>query len=263
MSANSKLWEQLIALNRQNFTGILIINSQDGKQWQLYFYLGKFLWSMGGVHINRSWKRHLNKYCPQVDLSSLVLRYEENLASRNYYLINVLLQRKIITKSQIKNLIESRTRETFFDLLQEEYKHTLIYFFQPKSAHYLLKVGFTLSLAFINLEQMLFQAQQSWSAWGSKGLASCSPNLAPLLHNHQQLKHKIPDIILNNMSRLLNGKNSLRDLALTMDKDIFELACGIVPYFFKGYLRLLEIPDIPEINSATHSSLPRNFSSRN
>ncbi|MGF1540438.1 MAG: DUF4388 domain-containing protein [Pleurocapsa sp.] len=259
MSANSKLWEQLIALNRQNFTGILIINSHDGKQWQLYFYLGKFLWCMGGVHINRSWKRHLTKYCPQVDISSLILRYEENLASRNYYLINVLLQRKIITKNQIKNLIESRTREIFFDLLQEEYKHSLGYLLQPKSAHYLLKVGFSLSLAFINLEQMLFQAQQSWSTWGSKGLASCSPNLAPLLQNHQQLKNQVPNIILNNMSRLLNGKNSFRDLALTMDKDVFELACGIVPYFFKGYLRLLEIPDIADINSATYSSVIRNY----
>jgi hypothetical protein len=263
MSANSKLWEQLIALNRQNFTGILIVNSQGGKQWQLYFYLGKFLWSMGGVHVNRSWKRHLTKYCPQVDISSLVLRYEKNLASRNYYLIHILLQRKIITKSQIKSLIESRTREIFFDLLQEEYKHSLSYLLQPQSAHYLLKVGFSLSLAFINLEQMLFQAQQSWSTWGSKGLASCSPNLSPLLHNHQQLKDTVPDIILNNMARLLNGKNSLRDLALIMDKDVLELACGIVPYFFKGNLRLLEIPDIPDINTATYSLLSRNYSSRN
>ncbi len=258
MSANSKLWEQLIALHRQNFTGILIINSQDGKQWQLYFYLGKFLWSMGGCHINRSWKRHFKQYFPLVDIGSLVLRYEENAASRNYYLINVLLQRKIVKKEQIKALIESRTREIFFDLLQEEYKHPLHYVLQPQSAHYLLKAGFSLSLAFINLEQILFQAQQSWSTWGSKGLASCSPNLAPLLHNHQQLKAQVSDVIFNNMSRLLNGKRSFRDLSLKMDKDVFELACGIVPYFFKGYLRLLEIPDIPEFNTATYSSSLRN-----
>ena len=259
MSANSKLWEQLIALHRQNFTGILIINSQSGKQWQLYFYLGKFLWSMGGVHVNRSWKRHLKQYCSQVNLNSLVLRYEEHLASKNYHLLNVLLLRKMVKKDQIKALIESRSREILFDLLQEEYKQPLEYILQSKSAHYLLKSGFSLSLATINLEQILFQAQQMWSTWGSKGLASCSPNLAPLLHNHQQLKNQVPDIIFKNMFRLLNGKRSLRDLSIKMDKDVFEVACGIVPYFFKGYLRLLEIPDLPEFNTATYSSSSRNI----
>ncbi len=49
------------------------------------------------------------------------------------------------------------------------------------------------------------------------------------------------------MSRLLDGKNTLRDLAMKMDKDVLEVAIGLVPYFFKGYLRLLEIPDIPKI----------------
>ncbi len=258
MSANHKLAEKLIALQQQNFTGIVIIKSQDEKQWQLYFYLGKFLWSMGGVHTNRSWKRHFQKYCPQVDISSLDLRYQENLASNNYYLINILLQRKIVRKETIKALIASKTQENFFDLLQEEYKQPLDYLLQPKSAHYLLKAGFSLSLAVIDLEQMLLQAQQSWSTWISKGLASCSPNLAPLLHNHQQLKHQVPDVIYDNMSRLLNGKSSFRDLSLTMDKDVFELACGIVPYFFKGYLRLLEIPDIPDFNTAKYSSLSPN-----
>lgn len=261
MSANNKLGEQLIALHRQNFTGILMINSQDGKQWQLYFYLGKFLWSMGGSHVNRSWKRHFQQYCPHVDISSLVLRYKENLASKNYYLINVLLQRKIVKKEQIKTLIESRTKEILFDILQEEYNRPLNYILEPKSAHYLLKIGFSLSLAFINLEQILFQAQQSWSTWGSKGLASCSPNLAPLLFNRQQLKYQVPDVVFKNMSRLLNGKRSLRDLSLKMDKEVVEVACGIVPYFFKGYLRLLEIPDIPEFNTAIYSSSPRNLPS--
>ena len=254
MGANNKLGEQLITLHQQNFTGILTIKSQDDKQWQLYFYLGKFLWCTGGTHINRSWKRHFQQYCSHVDISSIDLRYQKNLASKNYYLINILLQRKIVNKEKIKALIENKTKEVFFDLLQKEYKQSLEYIVHPQSAHYLLKAGFSLSLAFINLEQILFKAQQSWSAWGSKGLASCSPNLAPLLHNHHKLKHNIPDIIFDNMSRLLNGKNSFRDLSLKMDKDVFDLACGIVPYFFKGYLRLLEIPDIPEFS--TSSPLP-------
>ncbi|MGL4883195.1 MAG: hypothetical protein ACRC8K_19370 [Waterburya sp.] len=93
---------------------------------------------------------------------------------------------------------------------------------------------------------MLFKSQTAWSTWGSKGLASCSPHHAPLLNKYDELKQQVPDIILSNMSRLLDGKSTLRDLAIKMDKDVLEVTCGLVPYFFKGYLRFLEIPDLSD-----------------
>ncbi|MEN9521186.1 MAG: hypothetical protein RLZZ381_3774, partial [Cyanobacteriota bacterium] len=117
---------------------------------------------------------------------------------------------------------------------------------ESTSAHYLLKAGFSLSLISINLQQILFESQKAWSTWGSKGLASCSPHHAPLLHRGQDLQQQLPDFIVANMSRLLNGKQTLRDLALKMDKNVLELTCGIIPYFFKGYLRLLEIADLSD-----------------
>jgi hypothetical protein len=254
MSANSKLGEQLITLHRQKFTGILTITSQDAKQsWEMFFYLGKYLWADGGYQINRSWRRNFNYYLPKVDTNSIVLRNQAEVRlgevdaprSPKHYLIHVLLQRKLITTEQAKALINNRSQEILFDLLQKEYHDSLIYSTQETSAHYLLKAGFSLSLACLNLEQILFKSQTAWSTWGSKGLASCSPHHAPLLNKPHELKQQVPDIILSNMSRLLDGKSTLRDLAIQMDKDILDLTCGLVPYFFKGYLRFLEIPDLP------------------
>lgn len=248
MTANNKLGEQLICLNRQKFTGILTITSQDNEQkWEIFFYLGKYLWTEGGYHVNRSWQRNFTYYCPGVKVSSIVLRKRNQPAirSHHYYLINVLLQRKIIQREQAKALIKNRSQEIFFDLLQKEYNNSLNYDLQNTSAHYLLKAGFSSSLTFINLEKILFQSQMSWSTWGAKGLASCSPHHAPLLNKDRDLQKQLPDIIFANMSRLLNGKNTLRDLAMKMEKNVLDVTCGIVPYFFKGYLRLLEIPDLP------------------
>jgi hypothetical protein len=251
MSANSKLGEQIIALYRQKFTGTVLVTTQDKQQWQLYFYLGQCLWVGGGYHIYRFWRRFLARYCPQLDTSLLVVRDRGDYASSIYYVITILLARKAIQREQAKAAIEQRVKETFFDLLQREYHELLTYELRPSSSHTLLKQGFNLSLAVINLEQMLFMAQQEWARWGSKGLASCSPNLAPLLKNHQELGQQVPDVIFENMLRLLNGKHTLRDLAIKMDKDVFEVTCGIVPYFFKGYLRLLEVKDLPDFNTAT------------
>ncbi|MGL6342943.1 MAG: DUF4388 domain-containing protein [Waterburya sp.] len=246
MSANSKLGEQLITLHRQKFTGILTITSQDEKKWEMFFYLGKYLWADGGYQINRSWRRNFNYYLPKVDTSSIVLRNQLELRSPKHNLIHVLLRRKLATTEQVKELINNRSQEILFDLLQTEYHNSLIYNVQETSPHYLLKAGFSLSLALLNLEQMLFKSQTAWSTWGSKGLASCSPHHAPLLNKYDELKQQVPDVILSNMSRLLDGKSTLRDLAIKMDKDILDVTCGLVPYFFKGYLRFLEIPDLSD-----------------
>ena len=244
MSANSKLGEQLISLHRQKFTGVLTITSQTEQiKWEMFFFQGGYLWTEGGFHPNRSWRRNFMHYCPGVDDSVVVLKQQPQMRSRHYCLLHALLQRKQVTHKQVKALIENRTQEVFFDLLQTEYKDNLKYAVESTSSHYLLKAGLSLSLIFSNVEQILFRSQAAWSSWGSKGLSSCSAHHAPLLIRDRFLQTQLPDLIYANMSRLLNGKNTLRDLAVRMDKNILDLTCGIVPYFFKGYLRLLEIAD--------------------
>ena len=247
MSANSKLGEQLISFNRQEFTGVVTITSQDEqRKWEMFFYSGKYLWTEGGYHPNRSWRRNFYYHFPGIDSNNIVLRKQPEMRSFHYCLLNVLLQRKIVKREQVKALIGKSSLETLFDLLQAEYNGTLYYNVENTSAYHLLKAGFNLSIVPINIEQILFQSQTAWSTWGGKGLASCSPHHAPLLNHYQELKGQLPDIIFINMSRLLNGKRTLRDLAVKLDKNVLDLTCGIVPYFFKGYLRLLEIPDISD-----------------
>lgn len=247
MSANSKLGEQLLSLHRQKFTGVLTITAQnDQQQWEMFFHQGQYLWTEGGYHANRSWRRNFIHYCPGVNTGEMVLRHQPEMRSRHYCLLNVLLQRKQVQRKQVQALIDNRSQEIFFDLLQTEYKNALNYNVETTSAHYLLKAGFSLSLISIDLEQILFKSQTAWSTWGSKGLACCSPHHAPLLHRGQDLQLQLPDLIFTNMSRLLNGQQTLRDLAIKLDKNVLDLTCGIIPYFFKGYLRLLEIADLAD-----------------
>ena len=247
MTANSRLGEKLISLHRQKFTGVLTITSQDNRhKWEIFFNQGQYLWVEGGYHPNRSWRRNLKYYCPDVNLDLVMRRQQPEVRSLHYCLLNILLQRKIVKRQQIKALIENYTQEILFDLLQTEYNSSLNYGVENTSSHYLLKAGFSLSLVSINLEQILFKSQTAWSTWGSKGLASCSPHHAPLLRRDRDLRDQLPEIIISNMSRLFNGKKTLRDLAVQMDKNVLDLTCGIVPYFFKGYLRLLEISDLAD-----------------
>jgi hypothetical protein len=249
MIKSSRLIEELSAIQEQQkqLTGVFTIKSSADRHWQLYFCLGKLVWADGGCHIYRSWRRYLTQFCPQVNINHITLRDTIEPEHPHYHLLTVLLMRKMVKNEQIKALISLKTKEIIFDILQLEHKHKLEYVYEPKSSHALLKLGFSLSLAPDNFEAIVMQAQLAWFTWLGKGLSACSPNLAPSPKNTEYLAQEMPPIIYQNMIRILDGKQSLRDLALRMQMDVFELTCALMPYFFKGYLRLAEIPDLSPI----------------
>lgn len=252
--SEKNLEKVLISLPSQKFTGI-VTTKQKNKEWKLYFYLGKFLWVEGGYHPNLAWYRHMRQHFPNIDLEKLVwnasllaLKEDKDVEHLKYYALVTLLQEHEFKLEQIIAAIEAMTQEVFFDILQREHKQELQYDKQNYSAHQILKAGFNLSLAQIDLKRVMFESHYQWLTWKTKGLASFSPNLAPLLIKDRELENKIPKIVLDNMIRMLDGKHSLRDLAVKMDKNLLDVALGIVPYFIKGYVKFKEIPDLPEIN---------------
>ena len=66
--------------------------------------------------------------------------------------------------------------------------------------------------------------------------------LNPLLNRDLGWQQQLLSPICINMSRSLNGKTS-RDFAIKMDQSVLDVTCVVVPYFFRGYSWLLEIPD--------------------
>ena len=247
---SSQLIKNLASFKEEKFTGVVTITSPRERQWKVYFYLGMLLWTEGGCHTFRFWQRHLKLLCPQ---SKMEYFDHNNLYSQSfcdYYLIDLLLKKKLTKRESIINLIEKRIREIFFDILQEEYlqlanQTELIISGNTTSAHHLLKSGFNLSLSPIETLVLLSNTQSDWDTWLSKGIASCSPNRAPILKESEELKNQVPAIIFQNMERLMDGEHTLRDLAIKMNKNVFDVTCGLVPYFLKGYIKLVEIPDLP------------------
>ncbi|AFZ36295.1 response regulator receiver protein [Stanieria cyanosphaera PCC 7437] len=253
MINKSELLEKLALLGEQQFTGIVALDAHNKKHWQIYYVLGKLVWVQSDFHIYRSWRRSFLKYCPEISVEKIPFS-KIALLSQQYYLISYLHEYQLVKREQIKALIEKQTSELLFDLVQQEYKQSLQYTCEPKSSHALLKEGFIISIAPDNLEETLTQVKQTWLQWSGKGLASCSPNLSPCLKNNEDLSQTIPGLIYRNMARLLNGQNTLRDLSLIMNQNVFDLTCALMPYFFKGYLRLLEVSDLPELNLSQVSS---------
>lgn len=248
MNFYSKSIEKLVNLEQELFTGVVTIIAPNNIQWSIYFYQGMLIWSEGGFHVYRFWQRHLNKICPQADIQLFEKEKVISNTTTDYYFINTLLKQKLASRKQINYLIEQKIGETFFDIFQQESKNNLDIVAKPQSAYNLLKKDFNLTLKHLETSKILSKSYSEWSTWVSKGLNSCSPNLSPLLKKETKIDRQVSFLIFQNMKRMLDGKKTLRDLALQMDKNVFEITCALIPYFFQGYIRLIEVPDLPEVS---------------
>ncbi|ELS01242.1 hypothetical protein Xen7305DRAFT_00009450 [Xenococcus sp. PCC 7305] len=247
---SSQLIKDLASFKEEKFTGVVTITSLRNRQWKVYFYLGMLLWVEGGSHTFRFWQRHFQAICSEATMKYFDQNNIYSQYSCDYHFIEILLKNQLARRESITSLIEQRVRESFFDILQEKYvqqehRASLKISSQNISAHVLLKSGFHLSLSSLETLDVLSTAEKDWGIWLGKGLASCSPNRAPVLKDYEELKAQVPSIIFQNMVRLLDGEHTLRDLAIKMNKSVFEVTCGLIPYFFKGYIKLVEIPDLP------------------
>lgn len=247
-------------LKKQSFTGIAHIKTKVDEpriHWNIYFNEGKLIWADGGVHSQKSWQRHLSKYCSKIDLKQINFRDRQKYRCPEYYTLGILLQRGMSTSETITQLISSKVVEALFDLFQQEKAIPLE--LKPEQLSLATMIGDAngYSLISIELESGFKQMQQQWSAWVKSGFASVFPDRAPKIKSKEQLKQSVPPVVYQNFTKLLDGRRSLRDLAVGMNKELLLLTRSIYPYVHKGLLELVLVPDFnPVENLATNSAKP-------
>ncbi len=255
---NSRLANQLIFIKQKQFTGKIKISCPTGVKWILYLCLGRLVWGEGGIHPNRSWKRLLDKYCPQINWNNFNLRHDKDFECGNYYLLTVLLQRKLLQREQATELIRSRASEVFFDLLQHESAKPLKIVPEVASTSSFLTSGLQMSISLVNIQEVLVESEQAWLIWQEKGLGKWSPHLAPMLKKQEKLREEVSGIVFQNFLKLLDGQRTLLDLSGRINKDVRRLTSSLVPYINQGLLDLLVIDDIkPPIIKGQNSEVAK------
>ena len=245
---NSRLANQLVFIKQKQFTGKVKITSATGIDWSVYLCLGRLVWTDGGIHPNRSWRRLVDKYCPQVDWNNFQFREDKNFECEDYHLLTLLLQRKLLQREQATEVIRSRAVEVFFDLLQQESKKSLNITPETASTSSFLTSGLQMSISLVNIEEVLLETEQAWLIWQEKGLGKWSPHLAPMMKQQDKLREEVSGIVFQNFLKLLDGKRTLLDLSARMNKDVRRLTSSLVPYLNQGLLELLSIEDIAPPN---------------
>ena len=206
------------------------------------------LWAEGGIHGYRFWQRHLPIIRSQVSLRLIERERRVQTNTSDYYIILALSKYKLLSREEIKSLAKLRILNILFDIFQVSEQENLEFICKPQSSYQSLKNNFNLALNDWKFRDLLAETYRNWLNWQKEGLNSYSPNLAPILCHNTDLSRKISQLSLRNMQLMLNGKNTLRDVAVQMDREVVDVILALIPFLQRGYVQLLEVPDLAITN---------------
>lgn len=247
-SKPTRVSEYLELAHQKKWTGTLKITTPSiNCQWKIYFKSGRIIWSSGGEHWLRRFRRLCHQYCPHIPLKNIILQ----TGRADYTLLQDWLEREQLTPPLVTKLIESNFAEILFDILQKENKEQLN--FETEKLERLT------ILPSIDLPPKLKQIQTSWQEWCESGLEYLSPNYAPV----KAFQHKnTPSHIIKlkhcqELIQEIDGDKSLRDIALVLRKPLLSVGMSLNSLFQQEIIEMYAIPDLP--NGRSFSPLSPNF----
>jgi chemotaxis family two-component system response regulator PixG len=238
-STPESLSDRLTVWSKDQLTGRLIVQGGDSLQWSVYICLGRLVWASGGRHSLRRWRRLLNQHCAQLYASIRDGNYGESAVvdSQEYQLLIQWVKQQRLTGEQAAAIVRSVFAEVLFDALQQEHQKGLT-FTEDRMDE------LEASLTLLSADTTLTQAQQAWSQWNKSGLASISPDLAPIMRQPEQLQQSVSPQVYQTLVKVINGERTLRDVALLMKQEPLVLVRTLAPYVRQKLIELARIPDL-------------------
>ena len=241
MMVSSELLDEFRTCTQIQYSGKLNIKSSKGHRWIFYYRLGRIVWATGGTHPFRRWRRHMTQHCPEIDIDQMQLNSKDLSTSNDYWdykLLEVLHEKQKIKREHINSVVEKTIAELLFDLAQQAH-------FNQIQCDRINDVILEAPMSFTSADMSLKFMQDTWKHWSEAGLANFSPDLAPILRRPEQLQQMVSPAVYKNFVNLMNGKYTLRDLAVKMKQSPLPIARSLLPYVLKGIIELIQVPDLP------------------
>ncbi len=241
-------------LRHLRFSGQLVLITLKGRKSILHLYKGMMIYVTGGEHANRRWFRSVRACVPELidDLPKLEREIIEAATHQTqigwqYQLLASWVKRQAMTLEQAARIIWGILNEAWFDITQAV---DLTYELQP------ISTDSTKHLVFIEPAEVIVETERLWDAWQMAKLAKFSPNSAPTIQHSQELQNSISTAAYQMLSQLVDGEQTLRDLAVSMKRDMVSVLGFLLPYIQSGLLDLTTIRDRPGPMFAPAAELP-------
>jgi chemotaxis family two-component system response regulator PixG len=253
------LMKQLQICSQIPFSGRLDLNIQNHQVYQssLFFHQGYLTWGVSEIHPVRRWHRQLSQHCPHLFANSVL--QNSNQIPDDYLSLAKLVRQGKVSQAQMVAVVSGQITEILFDIIQSI---QLGGEFQPCTEVQVLYLqtsqdfrnAIDSRLVSIPVDQVWQQAEQACNDWKQADFIHLSPNLAPVIWEAEKLRLQTPDAIYNNLTTLLDGNRTLRDLAIRLNQKPLHLIQSIKPYIYRRIIGLVEVGDLPDsIQLATPS----------
>ncbi|NJM72632.1 MAG: response regulator [Scytonema sp. RU_4_4] len=238
----SKQAELFLTLKQLQFSGQLVLTDVMGRGWVVYLHRGFIVYTTGGDHPVRRWKRNSAIYLPQQPTDISALHYElVNTAAEDfgacwqYQLLCLWVEQQKITNEQAAKVIWSTIVEVLFDITQAT---QLTYELRPNKT-------LPKRLVLIDAAQAVGEADRLWQTWKAAKVADCSPNKAPAIGQSGDLQQRISTSVYQMLSQLLEKQQTLREMAIETKQDVLTVTRSLLPYIQLGLVELRTIADLP------------------
>lgn len=245
--STAKKLQIFAALKKVKFDGQLSWQAQNNQRWNFFICKGRLIYGVGGVHPIRQWYRQVKQFCPGQDVSPEGLYRAVSAithpilpACAEYHLLYSWMQQGRINDQTFEQIIHTTLVELLFEILQAGNVKYQLY---RKSLAQL-----DLESVTIHEEQLLQSTKSLWEDWMTLGLGQYSPNLAPVIRQPERLRSEVSPKIFELLTQLLDGQQSLRDLAAKARRDIVQFLQVLEPYIQRGTIELIEVADYPKFS---------------
>src|ERR687886_2792490 len=251
------LAKRILACGAEEFTGQLNLEIKEpkGQRWTLYFRQGGLIWGGSEVHRIRRLLRQLSMHCPQLlidrnalaDLQvSAVSQGAVQAHYEDYKSLAEFVRQGKLRRSQMAAIADGYITEMLFDIHQRwdrfRYRSALQLTYKPLPQDTINSIDST--LVSIQVDPVWQQALQAWQAWQQEALAEVSPNLAPVISKVEDLRWQTSPKAYQNLTALVDGNQTFRDLAVKLKQNLLPLTLSIMPYIRKGLIEVLEVGDL-------------------
>jgi two-component system, chemotaxis family, response regulator PixG len=207
------------------FTGNVIIQVTGTPSWMLSFSAGRLAGIGGGIDAIGRWTRSLA-------LASLNVPVDRLVKSTN---------REEIFLNSNKLAQEWAVKEILFDIIQFSQNRGDRLSFQIIPTHE-DRIKLNSSLPLLDLTPLLHATIQSWYEWERNGLASYPPSLFPWIQKPEQISQFNDDSNLQYLLSEIDGKRSLRSLAIHLQRSNLDVAMNLLPLLKMAIVNLVAPP---------------------
>ncbi|HEY9642672.1 MAG TPA: response regulator [Coleofasciculaceae cyanobacterium] len=249
ISTVAALIKQLQVCSQISFSGRLDLNIQhhQAHRSSLFFHLGHLTWGASEIHPIRRWCRQVSQHCPQLSINAVSQSSDQ--IPDDYFSLAKLVRQGKVAQEQMIAVVLGQITEILFDVIQSiqlgnscqsRTEVQLIYRQPPED----FRNAIDSTLVSIEIDQAWQQAEQIWNDWEKADLTHLSPNLAPVIWEAEKLKLQTPPAVYSNLTTLLDGNRTLRDLAIKLKQKPLHLIQSIKPYIHRRMIGLIEVGDL-------------------